>query len=62
MEPQCWWVDDGEKWSSDCDEAFQFTNDGPDENGFKYCPYCGSVIRITTQAEVDELKALDDSP
>lgn len=27
-----------------CDELHQFEADGPEENGFNYCPYCGRYI------------------
>ena len=28
----------------ECDYTIQFTNDGPEENGFLHCPKCGSRI------------------
>lgn len=27
-----------------CGELHQFEADGPEENGFQYCPYCGLTI------------------
>ena len=31
-------------YKTDCDNLFQFTNGGVDENHFKFCPYCGKLI------------------
>ena len=44
----CWWKFDESTWSYDtkCDNKFQFTNDGPIENGFRFCPYCGGEISL----------------
>lgn len=36
-----WIVDDDGRWDTECGEAFQFEVDGPRENGFRFCPYCG---------------------
>lgn len=44
----CKWVpadlDEG-TWESNCGERHTFTVDGPEENGFSYCPYCGDVVQ-----------------
>lgn len=43
----CVWryiVDD--YYETDCDNGFTFTNDGPAENGFQVCPYCGKRIKL----------------
>lgn len=45
------------KWTSgedgpnetECGHAFEFTNDGISENGFKYCPFCGGHIKVTAE-------------
>ena len=44
----CWWKFDESTWSYDtkCDNKFQFTNDGPIENDFRFCPYCGGAIEL----------------
>ena len=34
------WSEDG-GWNTECGEAFCFENDGPAENKFLHCPYCG---------------------
>jgi hypothetical protein len=41
----CEWVEDEEGvWETDCNEAFQFSSDGPVQNGFNFCPFCGKPI------------------
>ena len=29
---------------TECENAFQFTEGGVEENHFEYCPYCGGAI------------------
>ena len=41
-QPCTWSADCG--WTIECGYAFAFTNDGPKENGFKFCPKCGKPI------------------
>ena len=33
-------------WETECQNLFVFTTDGPAENHFNYCPYCGDVLLI----------------
>ena len=46
----CKWHKDGQHmpdhdyWETSCDNMFQFKVDGPNENSFKFCPYCGLPI------------------
>lgn len=46
----CKWCKDGyhmaehDYYQTECDNLFQFSNDGPKENHFVYCPYCGLKI------------------
>jgi hypothetical protein len=35
-----------EVWDTSCGNCFEFTVDGPHENSFAYCPYCGGRIEI----------------
>lgn len=42
-----WMVDDDGLWETQCGNAFQFEVDGPEDNGFEFCPYCGKVLRNT---------------
>jgi len=49
-----WWTDCLKKGASkDTHNAFIFEDwtRGPKENGFKYCPYCGEVIKQTRHRE-----------
>ena len=32
-------------WDTSCDNAFQFEDGSPTDNGFKYCPYCGRKLK-----------------
>lgn len=49
----CIWSTDSDGiWLGDCGVTWQFFDDGPNENGLKYCPSCGkkvSVIAAPTQ-------------
>ena len=57
-QPQfCKWREDssGDMWNTGCGQAFVFIDDGPKENGFKYCCYCGNVLRsVTALQAIDE--------
>jgi len=43
-----WWREpidfNGNDWKSGCGASFSFIDDGPDVNGFRYCPKCGLQI------------------
>jgi hypothetical protein len=53
--PACqWYLDDvgGDSvWETECKNAFEFTNDGPQENGFKFCCYCGKALTVVLRSE-----------
>jgi len=55
---QCSWVrddsNDGDIWYTLCDRAFVFNADGPFENSFKFCPYCGRELRIDRPKHEEE--------
>lgn len=36
--------DDTDMWETTCGHAFQFNDDGPVENGLKFCGYCGGKL------------------
>lgn len=45
----CYWIEDMEPdgdivWQTTCAHTFVFMADGPDENHFKFCPYCGGRL------------------
>ena len=54
--PFCYWTDEAkghkgytcieDAWRTDCDNLFQFNDAGPRENGFTFCPYCGSPLKV----------------
>lgn len=37
------------QYETTCGNAFEFNSDGPSENSFKYCPYCGKLITEATK-------------
>lgn len=53
----CEWAEDMDgNWDTSCNKVFVFLNyDGPEGNGFKFCPYCGGQL-----AEVPHEEAQDE--
>jgi rRNA maturation endonuclease Nob1 len=52
----CIWeisVEDFNIWKTECNNTHQFIVDGPVENKYKFCPYCGKQIK-TFYEEKDE--------
>ena len=49
----CTWhcEEDINNWHSDCGYQFQFMEDGPEENGVKFCPKCGKPVQLAQGAE-----------
>jgi len=41
-----WCQDDDGTWQSGCGLLFCFDNDGPSENGFRFCPFCGRPMLV----------------
>ena len=35
-----------ESWETECGDRFHFNHDGPTENGWNFCPYCGRDIDV----------------
>lgn len=33
-------------WETGCGEAHQFIDGGPQENKYRYCPYCGRALKV----------------
>ena len=31
---------------TECGETFSFSSDGPEENKFRHCPYCGKPLEV----------------
>jgi hypothetical protein len=43
--PCLWTYDEAHyKYDTECGNSFYFESDGIDENGFKFCPYCGKPL------------------
>ena len=42
-----WQVDDDGTYATQCNNYFAFDAGGPESNGFKFCPYCGSELEET---------------
>lgn len=43
----CIWSTDSDGiWLGDCGVTWQFFDDGPNENGLKYCPSCGKKVSV----------------
>ena len=52
----CMWKEDSPEWNTwltECGEVFEFSSDGPKENSFKFCPYCGKALREEEDADKD---------
>lgn len=41
----CEWFDD-DGWHSGCGKDWEFIYDGPNENGLKFCLYCGKPVTV----------------
>ena len=48
MSTPCVWTEPedygGGPWETTCGRLFSFTDDGPNENGFKFCCWCGRSL------------------
>ncbi len=45
----CEWYladEDDSVWETTCKHVFLFTTDGPTENKFKFCCYCGKPLTV----------------
>lgn len=42
---ECNWREDVDgNWHTDCSQCFVLTSGSPDDNGMKFCCYCGSAL------------------
>lgn len=48
MQTPCVWTQefDGEVWDTQCGGANVFEDGGPNENKYRFCPYCGHPIEV----------------
>ena len=37
-----------------CNKTFQFTDDGVKENKFRYCPFCGKIIKSNKYSSISQ--------
>ena len=45
IDEKCLWTtSDNNQYSTNCKNEFVFFEDGPEDNGFIFCPYCGCNI------------------
>ena len=52
----CKWEQDDEGiWHTDCGNAHVIEADGPEENGMKYCCYCGKILKEAEKPKVEEV-------
>lgn len=52
-----WYLDDiggDSAWETECKHQFEFTNDGPEENNFKFCCYCGGTLVVVLRSEEEK--------
>lgn len=49
-------------WTSDCNGDWAFTDGDPEENGMKYCPFCGKKLEQVTHLDEMDLdkERMDD--
>ena len=43
-----WHLTEDHIWQSGCGQSFVFCADGPKENSFRHCPYCGGALYHTS--------------
>ena len=56
----CLWTEQEEgQWETTCDNTFEFFAEGPTENGFTSCPYCGGIL-IPEICKAREANRADD--
>ena len=58
-EQRCKWIPDDPDigaWGTSCGRVFEFTNDGPEENGYKFCPGCGGRLHLERTDEEQRLR------
>lgn len=53
----CTWTEDFDGlWASDCQHVFEFFAGGPEDNGFRFCCWCGRhLVEIPHFPDADEV-------
>lgn len=56
MAEPCTWTEDFQTgaYETSCDQLFECITDGPKENGFKFCCYCGGELRVAHPKNEEE--------
>lgn len=67
MQGRCVWTHitdyDQDYWETACGQAWEFTDGGPQENGLKFCGYCGCRLQVGgTDGRADKTWHGDDGP
>lgn len=53
--PTCTWSHDGIGiWAGSCGTKWAFTDDGPTENGMRFCHSCGKALVVADEGEGDD--------
>lgn len=57
----CVWTEtmglDEDYWDTKCQQSFTFMTAGPEENHFKFCPYCGGILELVRREAPDALES-----
>jgi hypothetical protein len=55
---KCKWVEDGDgNWNTQCEQVFVVIDGKPDDNGMKFCSYCGEEL---VQVDYEDPKEDDE--
>ena len=46
----CQWREDDDAYWTECGHGFNCMTDGIEDNGFRFCPYCGGRIVLVAKA------------
>ena len=46
MTESCEWYEDDDGWHGSCGKYWEFFDDGPEENGVKFCMSCGKPVVV----------------
>lgn len=58
----CWEADEDAVYQTTCGHAFFFDTDGPVENQFKFCGYCGGALKAKPVAMSSRLREAASVP
>ena len=62
LEAACTWTESvGGYWATDCGESFEIHEGGPDENGLRYCCFCGRQLIERSHRAGTEQRIINDA-